>query len=149
MFQNFIKSSPLQSSKQLKQTTLLTVADLLNKACGEFYGYKRFPVSVMGEFCDHKDSIVTSEFLPILVEELKSSKTGADRIIALTAFGSLGVEEIIPELLPYIRGQSGASEDTAVRTRAILSLHRVSHIVPEKVHLDLIAILWGSSINRN
>jgi hypothetical protein len=133
--QNFIKSNTMQSSKQLKQTALLTVADLLNKACGEFYGYKRFPVSVMGEFCDHKDSIVTLEFLPILVEELKSSKSGADRIIALTAFGSLGVEEIIPELLPYIRGQSGAFDETAVRTRAILSLHRVSHIVPEKVHI--------------
>lgn len=130
----------MQSSKQLKQTTILTVADLLNKACDEFYGYKRYAGPVMGQICDHKDFSVTSELLSILVEELKLSKSGADRIIALTAFGSLGVEEIIPELLPYIRGQSGVSDDTAIRTRAILSLHRVCQIAPEKVRIYIIII---------
>ncbi|XP_057375632.1 vitellogenin-2-like [Daphnia carinata] len=136
---NLLKSRPVQANTEMKQTTLVTIADLLNAACGSrFMAAKRFPVAVLGDFCDRKDTVIIDEFLPLLVKELESSQSTVDRIVALAAFGSLGVEEIVPVLLPIIRGTSGQFDDTAERVRAILSLHRVVFVVPEKIHPILI-----------
>ena len=132
--QNLWKSSPVQSTKAMKQTTLMTIADLLNAACGSrFSAAKRFPVAVLGDFCDRKSPVIIEEFLPLLVKELESAQSTVDRIVTLAAFGSLGVEEIVPVLLPVIRGTPGQFDDTAERVRAILSLHRVVFAAPEKV----------------
>ena len=133
-FQNLWKSNPVQSTKVMKQTTLMTIADLLNAACGSrFMAAKRFPVAILGDFCDRKDTVIIDEFLPLLIKEYESSQSTVDRIIALSAFGALGVEEIVPILLPVIRGTPGQFDNTAERVRAILSLHRVVFAVPEKV----------------
>ncbi len=134
-FQTLLKSSPVRSSKTLKQTTMMTIADLLNTACGSrFSAAKRFPVSVLGDFCDRRSPIITEEVLPFLVKELEFSTDTFDRIVTLAAFGSLGVEEIVPYLLPIIRGTPGKFDNTAERVRAILSLHRVVYAAPEKVN---------------
>jgi hypothetical protein len=123
----------VQSSKTLLQTALMTVADLLNSACSSrFSAAKKYPVSVMGDFCDSKSKIITNEFVPFLAKALESSTEVFDRIVVLTAIGSLGVEEIVPVLLPVIRG-NGNYDDTAERIRAILSLQRVVFTAPEKV----------------
>ena len=124
----------MQSSKTALQTTLMTVADLLNTVCSSrFSAAKRFPVAVLGDFCDSKDAVIIDEFLPLLTRELESSTDSFDRIVTLAAFGSLGIEEIVPILLPVIRGTPGQFDDTAERVRAILSLHRVVFAAPEKV----------------
>jgi hypothetical protein len=86
----------------------------------------------MGDFCDSKSKIITNEFVPFLAKALESSTEVFDRIVVLTAIGSLGVEEIVPVLLPVIRG-NGKYDDTAERIRAILSLQRVVFTAPEKV----------------
>lgn len=132
------KSGPVQSSKVLKQIALTTVADLLNAACGsKLSAAKRFASSISGDLCNNKDAIIINEFLPLLVKELESSTAAYDRMVALTALGSLGVEEIIPILVPVIRG-NGKFDDSAERIRAILSLQRVVFTAPEKVrcHYD-------------
>ena len=85
------------------------------------------------DFCTRKDTIIINEFLPILAKELESSTELYDRIVALAAIGSLGVEEIVPILLPVIRG-NGKFDDTAERVRAILSLQRVAFVAPQKVN---------------
>jgi len=128
-----LKSGPVQSSKTLMQTALMTVSDLLNSACSSrFSAAKKYPVSVMGDFCNNKGKIITNEFVPFLAKALESSTEVFDRIVVLTAMGSLGVEEIVPVLLPVIRG-NGKYDDTAERIRAILSLQRVVFTAPEKV----------------
>lgn len=138
-FINLLKSRPVQASTEMKQTTLAAIADLLNSVCGSrFLAAKKYPVSIMGDFCDHKDPVVIDEFLPWLVRELESSQSTTDRIVTLAAFGSLGVDEIVPVLLPIIRGTPGKFDDTAERVRAILSLHRVAFVVPEKIHPILV-----------
>lgn len=68
----------------------------------------------------------------MLAKELEESKTGADRIIALAALGSLGTEDVIPMLQPYINGKE---ESPAERVRALISLVRVADIAPQKVML--------------
>lgn len=129
-----LKSSPVQSSKTLSQTAMSMVADLLNSACGsQMAAGKKYPVSVMGDFCDAKDGVIVNEFIPLLARELESSDKTFDRIVALATFGSLGLEEILPVLLPVIRGTPGQFDDTAERLRAVLSLHRVVFTAPEKV----------------
>lgn len=110
----------------------MTVADLLFKVCNSrFPAAKRFPISVLGDFCDR--NIIVNEFLPILVKQLESSQNVFDRIVVLAALGSLGVEEIVPILLPVIRGTPGKFDDTAERLRAVLSLHRAVFTAPQKV----------------
>ena len=84
----------------------------------------------MGDFCDSK--IISSDLLPLLAKALESSTEGFDRIVVLTALGSLAVEEVVPVLLPVIRGND-KHDDTAERVRAILSLQRVVFTAPEKV----------------
>lgn len=109
----------------------------MNNACGSrISASKRYPVSVLGNFCDSKDDVIINQFLPILVRELEASHDVFDRIVVLSAFGSLGVEEIVPILLPIIRGSPGKFDETAERLRAILSLHRVVYTAPEKVKLS-------------
>ena len=85
------------------------------------------------DFCDSKSPVIIDEFLPLLTRELESSTDSFDRIVTLAAFGSLGVEEIVPVLLPVICGTPGQFDDTAERVRTILSLHRVVFAAPEKV----------------
>lgn len=106
----------------------------MNAVCGSRHlAAKRFPIAVTGDLCDSKDAVVIDEFLPLLVRELEQSQTTADRIVVLAAFGSLGVEEIVPILLPIIRGAPGKFDNTAERVRAILSLQRVVLVAPEKI----------------
>ncbi|XP_046638923.1 vitellogenin-like [Daphnia pulicaria] len=144
---NLLKSDPVQSSKQLLQTSLMTVADLLNSACSSRHSAaKKYPVSVMGDFCDSKSKIISYEFLPLLAKELESSTEVFDRMVVLAAIGNLGVEEVVPVLLPVIRGND-KFDDTAERLRAILSLQRVVLTVPEKIH-PMLASLAGNAGER-
>jgi len=131
---NLIKSSPVQASKTMKQTAFLTVADLLSAACDSpFYKEKRFPVNYLGDFCNSHDSVLVNEFLPLISQELSATegKTG-EHMAVLTAIGSLGVPEVLAILAPHIKGNENG-DDTAERTRAIYSLHRVMYSHPEKV----------------
>ncbi|KAK4007450.1 hypothetical protein OUZ56_012607 [Daphnia magna] len=145
---SLLKSGPFQSKKAVMQTTMVTVADLLNAVRGSpFKAAKRFPVSTLGEFCNRKDGVIINEFLPWLTGELESSQDTVDRIVILTAFGSLGVEEIVPILLPVIRGTPGKFDETTERIRAILSLHRVVFTIPEKIH-PILANLASSITER-
>ena len=135
--QNLLKSNPVQSNKAILQSAMSMVADLLNNACGSrLSAAKKYPVSVMGDFCDSKDNVILNEYIPLLTRQLESSVKTFDRIVALANFGSLGVEEILPVLLPVIRGTSGKFDDTAERLRAVLSLQRVVFTVPEKVEIN-------------
>ena len=110
---------------------MTTVADFMNVAYGPLAA-KRF--ASPADFCTRKGTIIINEFLPILAKELESSTELYDRIVALAAIGSLGVEEIVPVLLPVIRGTAGQFDDTAERVRAILSLQRVAFVAPQKVN---------------
>lgn len=131
----------MQSSKTLFQLGLGSVSDLLNTACGSRLAVsKRYPTALFGDFCDSKDSVITKEFLPLVAEELEKSQDVFDRIVALAALGSLGTEEVVPVLLPIIRGTPGQYDDTAERVRAILSLQRVVFTAPEKVYKFLLSI---------
>ena len=92
-------------------------------------GFKRYSDQITKDICGAKDEVLNT-LLPMLAKELERSKTGADRIVALAALGSLGTEEIIPMLQPYI---SGKEESPAERLRALISLVRVADIAPQKV----------------
>ena len=132
----------MQSHKSLKQTALLTVADLLNVACESAHLHnKRFPVQLIDDFCDAKDSGLLDEFLNILSQELQSSTSStSDKLITMMAIGSLGIEEILPVLLPHIEGNA-QGDDTAERAAAILALKRVIYINPERVS-------WNNNYGR-
>jgi len=139
---DLVKSRAVESSKSLKQTALLTVADLLSVACEaqEYQHNKRFPVQLLGDFCDSENPALMNEMLSILNQELQSSQSSAsDKIITLTAIGFLSIEDIIPVLMPYIEG-NGQGDDTAERTSAILALNRVMFTNPQRVHPLLITL---------
>ena len=141
-----IKSRPVQSNKDLKKTALLNVAELMSAACiPAFQTAKRFPTTLMGDFCTEDDSVITQEFLPLLTEYLKESEDkAADLMVALTALGNLGHPDIIPILVPHIRG-SETESDPAQRTRAVLALHRVMYSNPERVTRVSVLLGWKPS----
>ena len=118
----------------MKQVALLTVADLLNAACVSVQSRsKKFPVELLEDFCGTEDSWLLDEFLALLSQELQVNKSSAsNKIVVLMAVGSLGVDKILPVLLPHIRG-NGRGDDTAERASAVLALERVIQTNPERV----------------
>lgn len=130
-----MKSEAVASNKQLRQAAFMNFADLFAAACASpVWARNRFPTNLMIEFCTAKDSVLFSEFMPMLTQWLTDSKNkGAEHMMALTALGNLGVEESLPWLLPYINGND-VGDDVAQRTQAIFSLQRVMYSNPERVN---------------
>merc|ERR1711931_43203 len=95
-----IKSPAVTRHSPLKHNANLAFANLVNKVCISSTRLTRFPIFVLGEFCSHEK--LTGEYVPHLVEELKSAETASERTSAILALGELGHESVIPTLLPYI-----------------------------------------------
>merc|ERR1711962_228282 len=118
-----IKSPAVTRHSLLKYNANLAFANLVNKVCISSTRLVRFPIFVFGEFCSHEK--LTGEYVPHLVEELKSAETPAERTSAILALGELGHESVIPTLLPYIEGKSDKSTPVEQRM-AIYSLNSVT-----------------------
>ena len=132
-----MKSEAVESHKELKQAAFINLADLFSAACspGAFWAHNRFPTNLVSEFCigGNENSVLVAELMPLLTSMLNETENkGAEHMMALTALGNLGVEEIVPWLLPSIRGND-IGDDVAQRTRAIFSLQRVMYSNPERV----------------
>ena len=132
--QKLMKSEAVASNKELRQAAFINFADLFAAACDSpVWARNRFPTNLVIEFCTGKDSVLFSEFMPMLTQWLTESESkGAEHMMALTALGNLGVEESLPWLLPHIHGND--VDDVARRTRAIFSLQRVMYSNPERVN---------------
>ena len=117
-FQSLLKCNAVQSSKTLKQTLLLALAELLHQHAAIL-----------------NDSTIGDDFLVLLYKELKETpgQLAAHRFVLLTAIGSLGTVAAVPLLLPFVQANASAPDNTAERIRALLSLQRVANTSPEKV----------------
>merc|ERR1711962_1286359 len=118
-----IKSPAATRHSLLKYNANLAFANLVNKVCISSTRLTRFPIFVFGEFCSHEK--LTGEYIPHLVEELKSAETTVERTSAILALGEIGHESVIPILLPYIEGKSEKSTPVEQRM-AIYSLSSVT-----------------------
>ncbi|KAI9565713.1 vitellogenin fused with superoxide dismutase [Daphnia sinensis] len=99
----FLKSEVVQSHRQLKITTALSLSRLVYQACvNTTHGLNMFPKLVMGEFCNPSDSIVVNQLVPYLAEEAKIAKDAGERMAFLTALGNIGHEIIVPYVKPFI-----------------------------------------------
>jgi hypothetical protein len=101
--QEFLKSEVVQSHRQLKITTALSLSRLVYQACvNSTLGLNMFPKLVMGEFCNPSDSIVASQLVPYLAEQAKIARDAGERMAFLTALGNIGHEIIVPFVKPFI-----------------------------------------------
>lgn len=106
----------------MRLTTLLVAADLLYSSC------------VLSKVhCNPDTQVITEEFLPLLVRELETARPGPDRLTVILALGSLGIDDVLLLLVPYIRG-----EDVVARLAAISSLGRLMDSSSKKVKKKLI-----------
>merc|ERR1711962_152543 len=113
----------IKSPAVTRHSLLKYNANLVNKVCISSTRLTRFPIFVFGEFCSHEK--LTGEYIPHLVEELKSAETTVERTSAILALGEIGHESVIPILLPYIEGKSEKSTPVEQRM-AIYSLSSVT-----------------------
>ncbi len=98
-----MKSEVVQSHRQLKITTALSLSRLVYQACvNSTLGLNMFPKLVMGEFCNPSDSIVASQLVPYLAEQAKIARDAGERMAFLTALGNIGHEIIVPFVKPFI-----------------------------------------------
>ncbi|XP_057372284.1 vitellogenin-like [Daphnia carinata] len=98
-----LKSEVVQSHRQLKITTALAASRLVYQACvNTTLGLNMFPKLVMGEFCNPSDSIVASQLVPWLAEQVKVARDAGERMAFLTALGNIGHEMIVPFVKPFI-----------------------------------------------
>ena len=112
----------------------MSVAELLNYACkSEYYKENRFSRKYLGDLCKSEESDISDELIRLLVTELNCvNASTADKMAALIAVGSLGSQDILPILEPFLKGQM-PHDDPSVRIRAILSMYRVMFRHPERV----------------
>lgn len=90
-------------NRQLKIASALSLTRLVYHACvNSTISMNRFPKTVMGEFCNSTDAVITERLVPWLVEEISKASDAGERIALLTALGNIGHEMIVPYIKPYI-----------------------------------------------
>ena len=99
-----IQSEIVQKSSPLYNTAILSMANLVQKACLSGTRKITYPTSVFGEFCNPQSEIVVEKFIPFLTHELKTATHSDRRNLIIYALGSLSHKDVVPTLLPIVEG---------------------------------------------
>jgi len=116
-----VKSPVVQEHESVKMNAMLAFGTIVNRACLDSSRFERFPVFVYGEFCNSKNTEITKEYIPFLVNQLDSARNQGEKAAAIVALGNLGHESALQILMPYIEGRD---QVTPFEQRmAIYSIH--------------------------
>jgi hypothetical protein len=127
-FFTLVESPAAEKCVQLKTTALLAFSNTLYQSYVNLrIKNSRYPVAQYGEFGNQKD--VQEQYVQYFQKNLqealeKEQSEGNNKhftITYLTAFGNLGVEQILPQVQRILDD----STDVYIKTKAILALHRV------------------------
>ena len=88
-FMEFLESEVVESKRQLKITSALSMSRLVYQACiNSTVSLNMYPKLVMGEFCSPSDPIVTRQLVPWLTRQLNDATDIGERAAMLIALGN-------------------------------------------------------------
>merc|ERR1719489_426460 len=130
--QNFqlIKSSAIPSKPYLKAPAQLVFATLVRQAC-LYSKNKVYPENVFGKMCSPTNQKITEEYIPYLVQQLRSSQSQTEKQAAIYTLGQLGHESVLPLIISYIEGKD--QTNTSVRKVALYSLADVAQFYGQQL----------------
>jgi len=137
-----IESEVIMKRPLVHNAAVLSLSNLVQKACIEEGRKISYPVEIFGEFCDPQSEIVIGKWIPYLAKKLKTAETPEKLHLYVVALGLLGHKDVIPILLPTIEGfgvelpESRPIEfpiKNITRELAILSLYESGYKHPELV----------------
>merc|ERR1712168_1246843 len=101
---HLIKSSAITSKPYLKAPGQLVFATLVRQACLNSKN-KVYPENVFGKMCSPNNQKITEEYIPYLVQQLRSAQSQTEKQTAIYSLGQLGHESVLPLIISYIEGK--------------------------------------------
>merc|ERR1719403_326995 len=149
---HLIKSNAITSKPYLKAPGQLVFATLVRQACFTSKT-KVYPESVFGKMCSPNNQKITEEYIPYLVQQLRSAQTQAEKQTAIYSLGQLGHESVLPLLISQIQGQEQTSSQsqayTSIRKAALYSLVDVAQRYRHKLLPVYLSILQNPAESRS
>jgi len=142
-----IKSEAVVSRFWLKGSSHLVFANIVRNAClGSSKSY--YPEDVFGKMCTSSNKKIVQEYIPHLVQELKSATTSIDKQIALWSLGQLAHESVVPIMINYMEGKTQDSTNQ-LRKVALYALNDVAHFYKHKLVPVFLAVATNPAESRN
>ena len=142
-----IKSNAVQSRWWLKGSANLVFANIVRNAClGSNRAY--YPEQVFGKMCSPSNKMITEEYIPYLVSQLKNAQYNTEKRVAIYALGQLGHESVLPLLVSYLEGQSQGVTET-LRKDVIYALSDVAHYHRQHLLPVFLAIAHNPAESRS
>merc|ERR1712168_308060 len=101
---HLIKSNAITSKPYLKAPGQLVFATLVRQACLNSKN-KVYPENVFGKMCSPNNQKITEEYIPYLVQQLRSAQSQTEKQTAIYSLGQLGHESVLPLIISYIEGK--------------------------------------------
>ena len=122
---HLIKSNAITSRPYLKAPAQLVFSTLIRQACFN-YKNKVYPEHVFGKMCSPNNPKISQEYIPYLVQQLKSSQSQTEKQVAIYSLGQIGHESVLPLIISYIQGKDQTNyqhqHGTSTRKAAMYSL---------------------------
>merc|ERR1740128_627548 len=142
-----IKSPAVQQKFWLKGSAHLAFANLVRNAClGSTKAY--YPEDVFGKMCTSANKKIVQEYIPHLVQELKSAQNSIDKQMALWSLGQLAHESVIPTMINYMEGKTQDSTNQ-LRKVALFALSDVANHYSHKLIPVFLAVATNPAESRN
>merc|ERR1711913_98660 len=141
-----IKSPAIQTRFWLKGSSHLVFANIVRNAClGSSKSY--YPEDVFGKMCSPSNKKIVQEYIPYLVQELKSAETSIDKQVALWSLGQLAHESVVPIMINYMEGKTVDSTHQ-LRKVALYALSDVAHYYRHKLVPVFLAVATNPAESR-
>ena len=98
--------------------------------------------------CTSSNKKIVQEYIPHLVQELKSATTSIDKQIALWSLGQLAHESVLPTMINYMEGKTQDSTNQ-LRKVALYALNDVAHFYKHKLVPVFLAVATNPAESRN
>merc|ERR1719290_149834 len=127
---HLIKSNAITSKPYLKAPAQMVFATLIRQACFNSRN-KVYPENVFGKMCSPTNQKITEEYIPCLVQQLRSSQSQTEKQAAIYTLGQLGHESVLPLIISYIEGKE--QTNTSQRKAALYSLADVAQFYGQQL----------------
>merc|ERR1712168_717901 len=134
------------SKPYLKAPAQLVFATLVRQACLNSKN-KVYPENVFGKMCSPNNQKITEEYIPYLVQQLRSAQSQTEKQAAIYTLGQLGHESVLPLTISYIEGKE--QTNTSQRKAALYSLVDVAQRYRHKLLPVYLSILQNPAESRS
>lgn len=149
---DLVKSQKVRDHHRTYHTALLSLSNLMQKACLSSNSQTSYPTSLYGKFCNSESSIINERWIPYLQRELEQTQSPELKNVVLVALGLLSHEQIVPVILPILEEPYDYEQpDNAVshmtRYIAVFSLINAGKYHPERV-LPVLTAIYSNKAER-